>query len=144
MAITYLLDTDTFSYIASGASPAARMAFRKCIADPDARLCISTITEAGIRYGMAWKDLSPKRCAAIDSLLDCVDVLPWDSAAAKKYGPSRALLRRQGMIVDTMDFLIAMHAAAEQAILVSHDHIFPKIAEHVDLHALVDWATDIE
>jgi tRNA(fMet)-specific endonuclease VapC len=73
-----------------------------------------------------------------------VDVLSWDSANAKEYGPSRALLRKKGMTVDTMDLLIAVHAAAEQAVLVSHDHIFSRIAEHVDLHTLVDWATDIE
>jgi predicted nucleic acid-binding protein len=75
VAITYLLDTNTFSYIASGASPAARLMFRKCWADPDSRPFVSAITEAETRYGMAWKGLSPRQCAAIEGLLDCVDVL---------------------------------------------------------------------
>jgi tRNA(fMet)-specific endonuclease VapC len=144
VSVLYLLDTNTCSYIVSGASPAARMSFRKYLADPTVRLCISSITEAEIRYGMAWKELSPQRCAAIESLLECVDVLPWNSATARRYGTSRARLRRKGFAVETMDLLIAIHAAAEDAVLVSHDLIFSKIAEIVELHAVVDWATDIE
>lgn len=51
--LTYLLDTNTFSHIATGRSPKARRMFEAV--DPADTVAISTITEAEIYYGLAKK-----------------------------------------------------------------------------------------
>ena len=143
MTVTYLIDTNTFSYIASGYSAAARATFRRLSQDSNAELCISVITEAEVRYGFAWKKLSPARQKAIENLLSQFIILPWDSAAAAVYGRARAKLRPKGLSVETMDLLIAAHATSSKAILVTHDAIFSKIAADANIPTIEDWANDL-
>ncbi len=139
----YLLDTNTFAYIASGSSPLARAEFLKLEKDGGSEVCLSTITEAEIRYGLAWGALSAQRTAAIEGLLLKVEILPWDSGAAAAYGQARAALRKKGLTVENMDLLIAAHAASTGATLVTHDSIFSRIAKLANISAIVDWAKDI-
>ncbi len=141
--LVYLLDTNTFGYIASGDSSRARAEFLKLENDRNSEVCISVITEAEVRYGLEWGAISPERRAAIERLLLKVEILPWDSEAAKAYGQARAALRKRGLTVEGMDLLIAAHAASTGAILVSHDSIFRRIAALANIAATVDWATDI-
>jgi len=77
MTTTYLLDTNMFSYIAKGTSPAARAEFQRLSQDGDAVLCISVITEAEVRFGMARHSLSRARCLAIEGLFANFQILPW-------------------------------------------------------------------
>ena len=83
MPRTYLLDTNTFSYIAKGNSPAARAMFFKHSQDREAVLSISSISEAEVRYGMEKRALSRERRAAIEGLFAHLTILPWGSIAAK-------------------------------------------------------------
>ena len=139
----YLLDTNTFAYIASGFSALARAEFLKLENDGISEVCISAITEAEVRYGLAWGPVSAQRRAAIESLLLKVEILSWDSEAAAAYGQARAALRKNGLTVENMDMLIAAHAASTGATLVTHDSIFSRIAELANISAIVDWAKDI-
>lgn len=139
----YLLDTNTFGYIASGSSPLARAEYLKLENDGISEVCISAITEAEIRYGLAWGAISAQRSAAIEGLLLKVEILPWDSEAASAYGRARAALRKKGLTVANMDTLIAAHAASIGATLVTHDSIFSRIAKLANISAIVDWAKDI-
>ncbi len=140
MTITYLLDTNIFSYIAKGISPAARAEFRRLSQDRDAVLCISVITEAEVRYGMAKRALSRARCAAIEGLLANVQILPWGSDEALAYAQLRGKLEFQGITVSAMDMLIAAQAIAAGAVLVTGDKIFAKVAAVADLGTIVNWA----
>ena len=142
MRARYLLDTKTFSYIVKGSSRAARAEFRRLVQDPNAEVCISVMTEAEIRYGMAKFALSPQRASAIEGLLAQVEILPWGSEEAAVYGRARVSLPK-GLTVEAMDFLIAVQSAACGAVLVTHDNIFSRIADIVGIHAVVDWATDL-
>ena len=139
----YLLDTNTFGYIANGFSPSARAEYLKLETDGISKICISVITEADIRYELSWGAISARRRAAIENLLLKVDILPWDSEAAAAYGQARAALRKQGLTVEGMDLLIAAHAASTGAILVTRDSIFSSIAELANISSIVDWANDI-
>ena len=143
MTTTYLLDTNMFSYIAKGTSPAARAEFQRLSQDGDAVLCISVITEAEVRFGMARHSLSRARCLAIEGLFANFQILPWGSVEAAAYAQARALLEPQGLTVATMDMLIAAQAIAVGAVLVARDNIFGKMAKVVDLIDTVNWATDI-
>ncbi len=143
MKITYLLDTNMLSYIAKGTSPAARAEFRRLATDSDAQLCVSVITEAEVRYGMAKRALSPARCSAIEGLFANLEILPWGSEEAAIYAKAKAALEAQGIGFSLMDFLIGVQAAAAGAVLVSRDTVFPNIAEIMGINAIVNWATDL-
>lgn len=143
MKQVYLLDTNIFSYIVNGDSPAARNELLRLQKDPDATLCISSITEAELRYGIAKRPISDARRQAIDGLLANLEILPWGTQEAATYGTTRAALEARGLTVSEMDMLIAVHAISIDAVLVAADHIFPLIAELGGLTATVNWATDL-
>ena len=140
MTVTYLLDTNTFSYIAKGSSPAARAEFQRLAQDPSAVLFISVITEAEVRYGMAKHSLSQNRRSAIEGLFANLQILPWGSDEAAAYARAKAKLEAQGITIAVMDMLIAAQAIAAGAVLVTRDNIFAKVD---DLGATVNWATDL-
>lgn len=140
MTLTYLLDTNMFSYIAKGASPAARAEFLRLSQDRDAILTISVITEAEVRYGMAKHSLSRSRRSAIEGLFAHLQILPWGSDEAAAYADARAKLEARGIAIAAMDLLIAAQAIAAGAVLVTRDKIFAHVD---DLDATVNWATDL-
>jgi tRNA(fMet)-specific endonuclease VapC len=137
---TYLLDTNMFSYIAKGNSPAARREWRRLSRDREVAICISVITEAEVRYGMAKHALSRERADAIEGLLANLQILPWGSEEAAAYARTRAQLEGKGVTLSAMDMLIAAQAIAAGAVLVTRDKIFEPVP---DLHATVNWATDL-
>lgn len=143
MKVIYILDTNTFSYIASGKSQAARAEFRRLADDPEAQLCISVITEAEVRYGMNKRALSLARRHAIEGLFANLEILPWGSEEAAIYAKALPELQAKGIGVSLMDFLIGVHAAASGAVLVTHDGNFSRIAQLTGIQATIDWAKDI-
>jgi tRNA(fMet)-specific endonuclease VapC len=140
MSVIYLLDTNMFSYIAKGASPAARAELLRLSQDRDAVVCISVITEAEVRYGMAKYSLSRARRSAIEGLFANLQILSWGSDEAAAYAQAKAKLEAKGITVAVMDMLIAAQAIAAGAALVTRDKIFANID---DLEASVNWATDL-
>lgn len=138
-----MLDTNTFSYIVSGKSPAARAEFRRLSAAPDALLCISVMTEAEVRYGMTKRALSPERRAAIEGLFANLEILPWGSEEAAVYAKALPELQAQGIGVSLMDLLIGVHAAASGSVLVTHDKTLSRTAQVVGISATLDWANDV-
>jgi tRNA(fMet)-specific endonuclease VapC len=140
---SYLLDTNTFSYIAKGSSPAARAEFQRLSKDRNAVLCISVVTEAEVRFGMAKHALSHARSAAIEGLLANFQILDWGSDEAAACAQLRAQVEARGITVSTMDLLIAAHAIAVGAVFVTGDKIFAKVAKVAEMPAIVNWATDI-
>lgn len=137
-AVRYMLDTNTVSYILRGQSAKARRRMQNL--NEEEEVCISAITEAEIRYGLAKRPMKPESRAAIERFLDTIDVLPWGSAAAKAYGVGRAKLEAAGKTLNNMDLLIGAHAAAARAVLVTNDRAFRNLA---DLLKAVSWATDL-
>ena len=139
MKFTYLLDTNTFSYIVKGTSLKARAQFQRLSADPDSTLCISSITEAELRYGMARYSLSPQRRSAVEALLAYVEILPLGSEEAAAYGTLRANLESRGISLGALDMLIAAHAMAAAAVLVTTDRAFANVSGL----RRENWATDL-
>ncbi len=64
-----------------------------------------------------------------------VNILPWDSEAAKHYARLRAKLERDGLPMANLDLMIGAHALALGATLVTADHAFSRIK---DLK-IADW-----
>ena len=115
MAI-FMLDTDTVSFALRGVGAVgARLAKHK-----RSELCLSAITVAELRFG-ADKRHSRKVHEAIDAFLSGVDVLAFDNSAAEKFGAIAAALANAGEPIGQMDTLIAGHALAVRATLVTNN-----------------------
>lgn len=138
MIVTYLLDTNTVSHIAKGKSPAARVRL-EALGDEEIA-CISSITEAELRYGLAKRPSAHALRAAIEALLFKLRILPWGSREAAAYGGLRARLEAAGLTLSELDLQIAAHAVAVGAVLVTNDKAFLHVE---DLRATANWALDI-
>lgn len=134
----YLLDTNTTGFIISGRSASARSRLRETLTN--GRVAISAITEAEIRYGLELKPAAEKLRSAVEQLLALIEVHPWNSAAAQAYGRMRARLKAAGTPLAELDLMIAAHALALGATLVSHDRAFRHV---LPLVTVLDWAVDV-
>ena len=127
----YMLDTNTVSHLIK-AHPAVA---RHMVAMPMASLCISAITEGELLFGLAKRPDAKRLHLAVREFLRRVDVLPWDSAIAERYGMVRAEMEAQGKILAPLDLLIATHALSVAAGLVTNDRAFGHVG---NLH-IEDW-----
>ncbi len=123
MARRYLLDTNTASFIIKGNAAVRRRLARV----PMAQLAISAVTEAELRFGVARRPEATNLQRVVEEFFLHVAILPWDSAAAQHYAHLRASLERDGHPIGNLDTMIAAHALAAGAVLVSNDHAFARI-----------------
>lgn len=127
----YMLDTNTVSHLIKE-HPAV---VERVVAAPMASLCISAITKGELLFGLAKRPDAKRLHLVVLELLRRVDVLPWDSAIAERYGSVRADIERQGKTLAPLDLLIATHALSVGAVLVTNDRAFGQVAKlHVE-----DW-----
>ncbi|MCF8177775.1 MAG: type II toxin-antitoxin system VapC family toxin [Sulfuritalea sp.] len=121
----YMLDTNTVSHLIK-AHPAV---VRRVVAVPMASLRISAITEGELLFGLAKRPDAKRLHLAVREFLRRVDVLPWNTSAAERYGRVRADMARVGKALAPLDMLIATHALAVGAVLVTNDSAFGQVAE---------------
>ncbi len=135
----YLLDTNTLSFLVNGRSRAVRRNYVEA-ENQGARIAISAITEAEALFGLAKRPEATRLRANFDRFFAAVELLPWDSTVARAYGALRAELSATGKSLALMDLLIASHAIAAGATLVTHDKAFLHASSSLKV---VDWATDL-
>ena len=135
---TFLIDTNTVSYITRGRSRAARLRLRELGADDVA--CLSAITEAEIRYGLAKRPDAHGLRQGQEAFLSNLKILAWGSEEALAYANLRARLELSGNTLANMDMLIAAHAIATGATLVTNDKALLRLE---GLRATENWATDV-
>jgi tRNA(fMet)-specific endonuclease VapC len=111
----YMLDTNIISDLIR--NPQGRCAKRIAKAGED-RICTSIIVAAELRYGCAKRD-SKRLTKAVEDLLAEIDVLPFEAPADAEYGAIRAALEAAGKPIGGNDTLIAAHARAAGATVVS-------------------------
>ena len=124
MAVRYLLDTNTVSYVIKGNFPRVRERLLKV---PMAEVGISVITEAELLFGLARKPEASNLRLAVEEFLLRVEILPWDSDAASHYTRVRAALEDEGEPIGNLDLMIAAQALAAEAVLVTHDRVFRRV-----------------
>jgi tRNA(fMet)-specific endonuclease VapC len=124
MAVRYLLDTNTVSYIIKGNFPRVRERLLKV---PMSKVGISVVTEAELRFGVARLAQAAKLGVVVEEFLLRVEVLNWDSSAARHYGSLRAALEANGEPMGNLDLMIAAQTLAVGAILVSNDRAFRRV-----------------
>ena len=100
--------------------------------------CISVITEAELRFGLARRAVNIDLRRIVENYLVSVDIQPWTSACAQRYGLLRAELEAQGKPLAPMDLLIASQAMAADCTLVSADRAFTQVPGL----RVIDWSTN--
>jgi len=119
----YLLDTNIVSHFVRQ----HRQVIRHAIAIPIQALCISAITEGELLFGLARRPQATALGAGIQQFIQRIDVLSWDRNAAANYANLRASQEKRGKPLAPLDLLIAAHALAAGATLVSNDSAFTQI-----------------
>ena len=81
---------------------------------------VSAITRSELKYGVTCSGAAEaQNRQALDSLLEDIVAAPFEGQAAKAYGPVRQATRERKR--DALDKLIAAHAKALDAVLVTNN-----------------------
>lgn len=113
----YLLDTNICIYIINTRPPEVIERFRQ---ESIGEIGLSSISAAELAYG-AEKSRSEKNRQALEKFLAPLEVVAFDESVFRQYGRLRANLERQGQMIGSMDMLIAAHALALGAVLVTNN-----------------------
>jgi tRNA(fMet)-specific endonuclease VapC len=103
------------------------------------RVCVSAITAGEIAFGLARQIRTHRLHVAMNEFLGRVDVLHWNQQVADAYGPLRADLERRGQSLAPLDLLIAAHALALGAVLVTNDQAILRVTGL----ETEDWTRDV-
>lgn len=112
---SYMLDTNIISDLIRNPQGKAAKRIAKV---GEGTICTSIIVAAELRYGCA-KSGSKKLLKAIEDLLGEISVLPFDAPADAEYGAIRSKLETAGTPIGSNDLLIAAHAFAIGATIVT-------------------------
>lgn len=111
----YMLDTNIISDLIR--NPQGRAA-KRIAKVGEATICTSVIVAAELRYGCA-KSGSPRLTKAVEDVLGEISVLPFEPPADAEYGVIRSTLEAAGTPIGSNDLLIAAHARAAGATVVT-------------------------
>ena len=133
----HLLDTDTASFVIKGRSPEVEA---KLAAIPPDRVCVSAVTRAELMYGLKRLPPSHRLHVGVRQFFKIVRVLAWNADAADWYADIRHQLTTTGQPIGELDMMIAAHALAIGAVLVTNNRRhFERVAAPL---ALACWRED--
>ena len=112
----YMLDTNMCIYLMKNQPEEVARRFAQCYVGD---VVMSSITYAELEYGVVVSADPEKERINLASLVEDIQVIPFDTAAGVAYGPIRQATRdiRQ----DALDKLIAAHAVALNATVVTNN-----------------------
>ncbi len=126
----YMLDTNVISHIMQGRDTAL---LTRLTTVPIDQAVMSSVTLAELAYGLHRKGQPARLRNVLTQVLLRVDVLPWDEPVARCYGEFCSTLEVQGISLSDLDMMIAAHAVAVNATLVSRDCAFAQVPERLRL-----------
>ena len=116
--MSYVLDTTALSALMrSEPSHASRLV---ALSPGDVRIPQPALAE--VRYGLARLGRTRRRRELeerLELLLATIARAPWDDDVSRSFGELKAALERRGARIDDMDAIIAAHALAATAVLVT-------------------------
>ncbi len=114
----YLLDTDIASYAIKSKSPKVDF---KLATVPSSQVVVSAIGRGELLYGL--KKLPPNHplSVTVQLFLRNIRVLPWEPEAGEWYAEIRHQLVSSGQTIGQIDMMIAAHALALGANLVTNN-----------------------
>ena len=92
---------------------------------------------AELVYGARLREDNPSLMSAVRAFLARVLIHPWDEAATEAHARIRVLARRLSRSAGVFDIMIAAHADALGATLVTNDAAIKKLA--IDSLKVVSW-----
>jgi tRNA(fMet)-specific endonuclease VapC len=114
----YLLDTNICIYLIKQKPPKVLARFQTLnLSD----IGISSITVAELEYGVCKSQQQEKNRSALMQFLIPLEIIEFDQAAATLYGSIRSDLESRGLVIGSMDMLIAAHALSLGVTLVSNN-----------------------
>jgi tRNA(fMet)-specific endonuclease VapC len=128
-----MLDTNMVSYLIRQ----HRNVVQHVVELPMSLMCVSSVTAGELYFGLARLPAAHRLHTGVGEFLTRVDILPWDIEVAEQYGVFKARLQRQGKALAPLDLLIAAHALAVGAVLVTSDRAFRQIGGL----QIEDWTT---
>lgn len=84
-------------------------------------ICISSVTLAELRYGVAKSQFQEKNQAALDEFILPLEVVGFDEAAALVYGALRVSLEKKGTPIGALDTMIGAHALSMNLTLATNN-----------------------
>jgi tRNA(fMet)-specific endonuclease VapC len=115
-----LLDTHICIYLLN-----QRPGFEAILRHLDGRrqgeVALSAITLAELRFGIAASQRRAVNLAKLELFLAAFEIVPFGAPAATAYGSLRAQLQARGTPIGPLDTLIAAHALALGAIVVTNN-----------------------
>jgi tRNA(fMet)-specific endonuclease VapC len=130
MSQRYMLDTNVVSHIMQGRDAELLARLTQL---PVGQVVMSSVTLAELEYGLHRKGQPVRLKNALTQVLLRMDVLPWDEQVATCYGGFCCTLEAQGINLSDFDMMIAAHAVAVNATLVSRDKAFGQVAGRLRL-----------
>lgn len=122
----WMLDTNIASHIVKGDRPEIT---DRLASLPMADMFISSVTEGEMYYGLARRGYPRALSERVRQFLLRVDILPWDHEVTQTYGDLRAACEARGVTLAPLDMMIAAHAVAADAILVTRDKAFARVSD---------------
>jgi len=115
-----MLDTDTCIFLMRGESEKLKL---KVQAMPLQQQVMSAVTFAELTYGVQASAVAKRKQnqTVLDSLVLHLAVLDWPSAAATYYSEIRSDLKKRGAQLGSADLMIAAHARAIGAVVVTNN-----------------------
>lgn len=101
-------------------------------------ICISSVTLAELRYGVAKSQYQDKNRVALDQFILPLEVVDFDEPATLHYGMLRTMLEKQGTTISALDMMIAAHALSLNVSLVTNN---TNEFECVSGLKVIDWIT---
>lgn len=119
-ASLYMLDTDTCIFLMRGEVPSLATRVQEVSL---AQQVMSVMTFAELTYGVKASAAAKRKQnqAALDSLALYVAVVPWPQEAAQHYAEIRLDLKKRGAQLGAADLMIAAHARAMDAVMVTNN-----------------------
>jgi tRNA(fMet)-specific endonuclease VapC len=130
----YLLDTSLCILIIRKAPSKLLKRLDDC--DPE-QVGLSAVTLSELTYGVSASAATPKNREALELFLSAFQVIDYGAQAALAYGHVRQALAEKNVAIGAMDLMIAAHALALGATLVSSE---PKPFRAVPGLVVENWA----
>jgi tRNA(fMet)-specific endonuclease VapC len=125
----YLLDTNVISdMMRNPAGTAAQRALLIAANEPNSKVCTSVVVQCELLFGLR-RRTNPRWSKQYESVMTSIDVLALESAVATHYAELRTDLELSGTPIGPNDTLIAAHALALGATLVTADAEFARVPE---------------
>ena len=123
----YLLDTNILSDMMRTPEGRAAQRLRSLLTgDESVHLCTSVIVQCELLFGLR-RRTQPRWHTQYQRLMDSLDVMPLQADAVLHYAQLRTHLESAGTPLSPNDLLIAAHALALDAVLVSADVAFARV-----------------